>query len=133
MAVSIRHRYHYGSIAINEFGVVCGDALTGNKIPALMRDGEYLYRPFGGVIDEDSLMQNAKPVKLVNITGFWWNDLGMGSDGYEIPIDHAVKGYFLNDKYYLAIKNDKPLHWPLQQVGKNYKTDNVFSMRNRKA
>lgn len=129
MSVSIRHRYHYGNVLINTEKVISGDAVTGNTIPALNKDGSYCYRPFGGVIDEDSVMKQATAVKLVNVTGFWWNEIGMGSDGYDIPIGHAVKGYYLNDHFFIAIKNDKPLHWPIAQQPTNYHTNNVVNIR----
>lgn len=132
MRVSIRHRYNYGNVLMNTEKVISGDVVTGNTIPALLKNGQLLYKPFGGVIDDDSVMKNAQAVKLVNVTGFWWNDIGMGRDGYEIPIDHAVKGYLLNDRYYIAIKNDKPLHWPAAKQRTNYHTDNVVNMNNRR-
>ncbi len=110
MSVSIRHRYHYGNVIINQEKVVQGKAITGVTIPALLRNGEYCYKPFGGVIDDDSVMRQVQRVKLVNLTGFWWDDIGM-SEGYEIPMGHAVKGYLFNDRYYVAIKDDQPMHW----------------------
>ncbi|ELP5729276.1 hypothetical protein QTV44_002542 [Vibrio vulnificus] len=129
MSVSIRHRYHYGNVLINSQKVVSGDAMTGNKIPALKKDGSFLYLPFGGVIDDDvSNNKEMMVVKLLNITGFWWNDMAMGSGCYEIPIDHAVKGFCINGRYYLAIRNDKPIHWPHIIPRTNYHTDNVVSM-----
>jgi len=132
MSVSIRHRYNYANVLINTDKVISGGAVTGNTIPAVLKDGSLYYLPFGGVIDDDSVMKNAKAVKLVNVTGFWWNAMGMGRDGYEIPIGHAVKGYLLNDRYCIAIKNDKPLHWPAGQQRTNYHTDNVVNIQARR-
>ncbi|USD35550.1 MULTISPECIES: hypothetical protein [Vibrio] len=129
MSVSIRHRYHYGNVLINDEKVITGDAITGNAIPALRKNGSLRYMPFGGVIDEDCVFGNAIPVKLVNLTCFWWNDIGMGSDGYEIPLNHAVKGYLFHGKYYVAIRNDQPLHWEIQRPTTNYHTENVVSIR----
>ncbi|MCG9785373.1 hypothetical protein L1D52_23990 [Vibrio brasiliensis] len=129
MSVSIRHRYHYGNVLINTKKVISGDCVTGNTIPALRKNGGYCYMPFGGVIDEDSVMRSAIAVKLVNVTGFWWNDIAMGSDGYEIPLGHAIKGYLMNNQYFIAIKDDKPLHWDIARQPKNYHTDNVVSIR----
>lgn len=115
MSVSICHRHNYANVLINTENVISGCTVTGNTIPAMLKDGRLHYMPFGGVIDDDSIMKNAHAVKLVNVTGFWWNDMGAGRDGHTIPAGHAVKGYLLNDRYYIAIKNDKPLHWPLTQ------------------
>ncbi len=129
MSVSIRHRYHHGNVIINTEKVVTGNTITGNTIPAMLLGGQYWYKPFGGVFDEDSVMKNAQVVKLVNITGFWWNDIGMGNDGYEIPLGHAVKGYLLNERYYIAIKDDRPLHWNLEGPATNYHTNNVVNIR----
>lgn len=129
MSVSIRHRHNHANVLISAEKVISGGAVTGNTIPAMLKDGRLYYLPFGGVIDDDSVMKHAKAVKLVNVTGFWWNAMGMGNDGYEIPIGHAVKGYLLNNRYYIAIKNDKPLHWPVVQQRTNYHTDNVVNIK----
>ncbi|HFQ4951150.1 TPA: hypothetical protein ACGUO9_004191 [Vibrio vulnificus] len=130
MSVSIKHHYHYGNVYINENGVICGKALTGNTIPALRTNGDLRYLPFGGVIDDEfaKACEQYRPVKLLNISAFWWNDLGMGEDGYEIPLDHITKGYYFNDRYYLAILNDVPIHWQSDKVHArtNYHTNNVF-------
>lgn len=132
MSVSIKFHYHYGNIYINLDGVIHGSALTGNTIPALRKNGDWWYRPFGGVIDEELAKRNARyrPVKLLNIRGFWWNDLGMGEDGYEIPSGHLTKGYYFNDRYYLAILDDAPIHWPSNQANTHvdYHTNNVFML-----
>ena len=127
MSVSIRHRYHHGNVIINQSKVVIGSALTGVNIPASLKSGEYCYRPFGGVIDDDSVMRSATRVKLMNITGFWWDDSGLG-DCYDIPLGHATKGYFLDGSYYVAIKDDRPIHWEVNQPRMNYRTNNVVNM-----
>lgn len=114
MSVSIRHNHYYGNMIINQEKVVQGKAITGVTIPALLRSGEYCYKPFGGVIDDDSMMKQAQRVKLVNLTGFWWDGIEI-NEGYEIPMGHAVKGYLLNDRYYVAIKDDKPMHWQISR------------------
>lgn len=128
MAVSIRHRYHYGNVLISDSKVIHGDALTSNTIPALLKNGEYCYKPFGGVIDDDSVMGSVQRVKLVNLTGFWWNDVGMG-EGINIPVGHAVKGYVLDERYYVAIKDDKPLHWPLPVSSPSRPRNNVAYLK----
>lgn len=133
MSVSIRHRYHYGNVLINTQKVVAGDAVTGNTIPALKKDGSFLYLPFGGVIDDDAnSSKELVVVKLVNITGFWWNDMAMGSDCYDIPLDHVVKGFCINGRYYLAIRDDKPIHCQHTRQRVNYHTDNVVSINQRR-
>ncbi len=130
MSTSIRHRYHGGNVYINTEKVITGNAITANNIPALTKSDRYRYHPYLGVIDDSAPPEGAEPVKLVNITGFWWNDIGMGSDGHEIPINSIVKGYYINGGYYIAIADDKPIHLPLAaREPKNYHTDNVFPIR----
>ena len=129
MSVSIRYRHNNANVLMNTEKVITGNAVTSNTIPALLRGGSYCFKPFGGVIDEDSMMRTAQAVKLVNVTGFWWNDMGMGPDGYDIPLGHAVKGYFQNGRYYIAIRNDQPIHWPITRQQQNYRPDNVYPLR----
>jgi hypothetical protein len=109
MDVSIRHRYNHASTVVSPSGVVFGKPLCGNHIPAKGRDGQLHYRPFGGVID-DAISGNHQCVKLVNISDFFWNDMGMGQ-GCSIPRHHVVKGCYFNNCYYIAIKNDLPVHF----------------------
>lgn len=131
MSVSIRHRYHGGNVLINTEKVINGNsvAITGNTIPALLRNGTYRYRPFGGVVDEEAMTKDDIRLKIVNVTALWWNDIGFGDDCYRIPANHYIKGYLINEKYYIAIKDDKPLHWEVTLPVKNYHTDNVVSIR----
>ncbi|PMM60669.1 hypothetical protein [Vibrio lentus] len=49
-------------------------------------------------------------------------------DCYDIPLGHATKGYFLDGSYYVAIKDDRPIHWEVNQPRTNYRTNNVASM-----
>ena len=112
MSVCIRHHYDRQILLINDSKLVEGNAATGNTIPALSKGGTYLYKPFGGVIDTDYAPPGAQRVKLINITALWWAEDAFGP-GYEIPFGDAVLGYFLDDKYYIGIRDDKPVHWPL--------------------
>ncbi|MDS1996472.1 hypothetical protein [Vibrio parahaemolyticus] len=74
--LTIRHRYHYGNVDINKDGVIDGKAITKNEIPALRKDGEYIYRPYKGSLDNVYLLHVQK-VKLVNIVAFTHDELGI--------------------------------------------------------
>lgn len=128
MQVCIRHAYHYGNVLINTKGVVSKGTLTNNTIPALLADQSLHYKPFGGAIENASVMPSVQAVKLVNITAFWWSDMPIGQ-GYEIPSGHAVKGFYMNGQYYIALKSGHPIHWPIERKPTNYHTDNVTPIR----
>lgn len=133
MSVSIRHHYHGGNVYINTKKVILGHAVTGVTIPALRCNGQYRYKPFGGILDDEyGSAKELQVVKLVNLTGFWWNDIAFGDDGIDIPVNHIVKGYYFNDRYYIAIKNDQLIHWYCEPVTTNYHTDNVVDMSSRR-
>lgn len=123
--VSIRHKYHYGNVTINPNGVITGKALTGNNIPAQLKDGSLHYRPFAGILDDDLGLH--QPVKLVNITAIWWDDSAAGNPDIVIPERHFLLGTFYNDSYYITLRNREILTWPRpneKQVRKN----NVVSL-----
>lgn len=128
MAVSIQHRYNYANVIINENKVVMGRAISATNIPALLKNGDYAYRPFGGVIAKTDTLPK---VKLVNIVKFWWNEDGFGP-GLDIPIGDVVLGHLLHDKYYLVIENDAPIHWSETRAVTNYFTDNVQPIKRSK-
>lgn len=124
MAVSIRHRFNYANVVINENKVVMGRAISHTSIPAKLKNGELLYKPFGGVMDYQS---ECRRVKLVNIEKFWWNEDGFG-DGIEIPNGHALLGFYDHDRFYIAIRDDKPIHWEIEPDRPSYFTDNIVPM-----
>ncbi|EJG0999624.1 hypothetical protein C4G52_RS22200 [Vibrio parahaemolyticus] len=126
----IRHRYHYGSILINEHKAVAGEHVTGNTIPAKRKNGELAYEPYGGVCDY-AFKGKMQKVKLVNIISFFWDDDGM-TEEYAIPLNHVVLGFFMQGKYFIAIKDDKPIHWEEETPRTNYHTNNVHGIRGRR-
>ncbi len=123
----IRHRHHYGSGLINEQKVIFGELITDNKIPAKRKNGEFQYEPYGGVCDH-AFSGKMQKVKLANIISFYWDDNGM-SEEYPIPLNHVVLGFYMNGKYFIAIKDDKPIHWEEETPRTNYHTDNVYGIR----
>lgn len=108
---TIRHRYHYGLIDINEDGVVDGHSVAGNEIPALRKDGEYIYRPFKGALDNIYLLHVQK-VKLVNIVAYCDDELGLFG-WQDVPLDHYVVGVYRDGGYYVLTKNGQLISHPL--------------------
>lgn len=109
MDVSIISKINNKAALISPLGVIAGDLWCGNKIAAKGRDGQLIYRTFGGVIDDEAVACHQR-VKLCHITHFYWNDVGAG-EGYSIPRHHIVKGCFFNNKFYIAIRSDNPVHF----------------------
>ncbi len=107
--VSIRHKYNDGNVTISEEGVLHGKALTHDTIPALLRNGDLFYAKFGGTMHDDLQLYN--PVKLANITAFWWDNLGLGNPDIEIPQNHLVLGSYYNGMFYITLKNGEIRHW----------------------
>lgn len=107
--VAVRYRHNFTTILINPHGVVSGTAITGRKIPALLKDGEYAFREFGGAMDFGAPYQR---VKLIHLLTFYRNRDGFGSeDAVFIPLDHYTLGYYFNERYYIALKDGDPIHW----------------------
>ncbi|HHI5019826.1 TPA: hypothetical protein ACP5VM_003935 [Vibrio parahaemolyticus] len=109
--LTIRHRYHYGNADINKDGVINGKAITKNEIPALRKNGEYIYRPYKGSLDNVYLLHVQK-VKLVNIVAFTHDELGI-FDWFHLPTDHYLVGVYRDGGYYVLTKNGQPISHPL--------------------
>ena len=105
--VAIRYRHNFANIVLTENEIISGNAISGRMIPALLKNGEYMFRLFGGVADSDS---NYQKVKLVGITAFWWSESTI-TPTLEIPSDSYVGGFYHNDRFLIAIKNDLPIVW----------------------
>lgn len=78
------------------------------SIPAVKKTGQMVYHPFGGVCDHD-YDGDKKPVRLYGISEFLWDE--NEKEGYKIPPGHYVLGFFIGGRYYIAIKDDMPVHW----------------------
>ncbi|MGD8116886.1 hypothetical protein [Vibrio sp. TRT 29B02] len=112
--VSIRHRYNNGNVILNAKGLAFEtSALCQDSLPAKVKDGQLLYKRFGGFFDVDCVMSYVQKVKLVNINGFTKDEDGI-TGWIEIPPLHYVVGVFMHDRYYVLLRNGIPVSHPLQ-------------------
>lgn len=87
------------------------NAVVGNNIPALARNGEYIHRPFMGALNDVALLHVQK-VKLVNITAYTYDESGV-SEWHEVPRDHYILGIYKDRGYYILTRNNVPITYPL--------------------
>ncbi|ODW09005.1 hypothetical protein H058_05685 [Vibrio antiquarius] len=80
-------------------------------MPALRKDGEYIYRPFKGALDNIYLLHVQK-VKLVNIVAYCDDELGLFG-WQDVPLDHYVVGVYRDGGYYVLTKNGQLISHPL--------------------
>ncbi|WP_281188421.1 hypothetical protein [Vibrio harveyi] len=104
--IVLRHRYHYGSLVVSEKGALNGSSIVNDQIPAILRNGEYAYKPYRGVLNDVGLI-NIQLVKLVNLTDYTYDPDGFNG-WIRIPNKHYVVGVFLHGGYYLLLKHDRP-------------------------
>ncbi len=76
-------------------------------IPALLRDGEYAFKPFGGFLSfEDD--EEYQFVKLVNLTAYTVNEGGL-EDWKDIPTGHLVLGCYRYSQYFIFTWKNSPV------------------------
>lgn len=105
--LTIRHRYHYGSVVLNENGVLFGHSVIDNKIAVLLRSGETAYHPYLGAANLVPL-PNLKKVKIVNLNGYTFDRDGL-FNWIQVPKHHYVVGVWMNGGVYILLKNDHPI------------------------
>lgn len=129
--ISIRHRFANTQVTISPGAIICGRSITFTTIPALLSNGDLEYREFAGGFEIGSQPEDAKPVKLVNITGFYANNQAH-PPGTEIQRDHYVVGFYYHQQYYVALKNGLPRQFPIVSTPTSEKVDNVIEFRRQK-
>lgn len=107
----IRHRYHYGSIVLNESGVIFGHSVIDNKIAVLLRSGETAYFPYMGAANLVPI-GNLKKVKVVNLIGYTFDPDGL-FDWIQLPKNHYAVGVWMNGGVYIMLKNNHPILFSL--------------------
>ncbi|MFA0562746.1 hypothetical protein AB4559_03230 [Vibrio sp. 10N.222.51.C8] len=107
--ISIRYRHNYRLITLTPSGVVGKSAVSGNCIPALLKNGEQHYAPYLGTIDA-GLCINQMRVKLLGIVAWSPDSEGIDGDWYDIPANCYVIGVYQNGGYYVALDNAAPVH-----------------------
>ncbi len=85
--------------------------MTGDCIPALLRDGELHYAPYLGSV-EAGLSVNRRRVKLVGIVA-WSPDVDGVSPWYDVPASGYIVGVYQNGGYYIAMANGEPMYFPI--------------------
>lgn len=120
----IRFRHNYSVVELSATGMVGNSKiLTGNTIPALLKDGESCFKPYGGDVDYRFIGQSPR-VKLIGIIA--WQD---ASDvWHDLPSDHYLVGVYLKRCYRILLKEGKPLIFQLSSVPKK-QTGEVVELR----
>jgi hypothetical protein len=103
----IRHRYHYGSIVLSEHGVLFGQSVIGNNVAVKLKNGEFAYYPYLGAANIVPI-GNLKRVKIVNLTGYTFDEDGL-RDWNQIASDHYAVGAWLNGGIYVLLKDGHPI------------------------
>ena len=111
MIVTIKRTLREKNTLINEHKVISGETTYGKNLARALPDGSVAYHEFGGVMDHDDPSECAHKVKLVYITAFQWE---INEERFVIPDNSFTLGYLFNDKLYLGIRNDMPLHWSIR-------------------
>lgn len=108
---SIRYRHNYRLITLTPSGIVGRPAVTGDCIPAMLRDGELHYAPYLGSMDA-GLSINRRRVKLVGIVAWSLDVDGVGT-WHDIPANGYIMGVYQNGGYYVVLENGEPFHFPI--------------------
>lgn len=104
---SIRYRHNYRVITLTPHGVLGSSAVSGDCIPAMLRNGEVHFAPYRGSIDV-GLCRDLQRVKLVGVVA--WSPENDGFDmWYDMPREHYLVGVYTNGCYYIALKNGAPI------------------------
>lgn len=105
---SIRYRHNQTLVTLTPKGLLYENKIvTGDTIPALLRNGERHFAPYRGGIDI-SKAGDIQRVKLVKIESWSPDDSGMGA-WYDIPKNAYLVGVYLNWRYYIVLRNNRPL------------------------
>ncbi|ENI4487370.1 hypothetical protein ABXZ88_003242 [Vibrio fluvialis] len=109
MGISVKHYVGDQTIAINETKALDPTGQYSNSVGVLRQSEDLTYLPLGGVIDSEQAKKHRR-IKIVNICEFFWDELAQ-STPYSIPNGHITVGAFIDDKCYIAIADDKPVHY----------------------
>lgn len=104
---SIRYRHNYRVITITPSGVLGGSGVSGDCIPAMLRNGELYLAPYRGSMDI-GLCKNLQRVKLSRIVAWSSSDDGFGT-WFDMPADGYLVGVYTNGCYYIALKDGAPI------------------------
>ncbi|MBD1559577.1 hypothetical protein HC752_21780 [Vibrio sp. S9_S30] len=110
---AIRYTHNYRNVVLNERGAIQGSGVSGDRLPALSKDGEHKFKSFGGFLPLDFDTKQHQLVKLVGVNGFTHDDDGL-TDWENLPPNHYCVGCYLNDEYYLLLENQFPITRPLE-------------------
>ncbi|MBV7300247.1 hypothetical protein [Enterovibrio paralichthyis] len=104
---SIRYRHNYKATILTSSGFVPGSRpITGDSIPALLKDGSTVFFNFGGFIDNNHIGHYQK-VKLVRIEAYTPDEYGLS--GWQDIDSNRVVGIFKNGQYLVVLQNGKPI------------------------
>ncbi|GAL28511.1 hypothetical protein JCM19239_1587 [Vibrio variabilis] len=108
----IKYKHNYALVSLNGSCKPNTKSVSGNTIPALLRNGDVSFLPFTGFIKKDEI-EGMQLVKLINIVGFTTDDSGI-REWYEIPKDCYCIGVCLHKAYKLVLSGGIPLVRPLR-------------------
>lgn len=115
MSVSLCLKLGEQEIFMNPEKVLHADIPAYTTIPAVHRDKKMYYREFGGVVDKEYPPNGSEPVVLLWLRTFYWNESALELDGQftHLAQDERVLGYCFNNRYYIAIDNERNeiVHW----------------------
>ncbi|CAK2056264.1 conserved hypothetical protein [Vibrio crassostreae] len=109
---TIRYKHNYAYVNLNGINTPDTKAMSGRSIPALRKNGEYRFMPFSGFIKHDQT-QGVQLVKLINIVGFTFDDMGI-TGWYEIPLDNYCVGIYQHGTYKVILRDGLPVTLPLE-------------------
>ncbi len=123
----IRTRFNYGSVVLDERGN--SSANTRTTIGALLKNGELLFRRFGGCIEARE--PEMKFVKLTEIISVNFSDDEM-NNWEDVPFEHYVVGVYMNDCFYVALFDNAIKSHPYTPQKKPSTKNNVISLFDRR-
>lgn len=130
---SIRIRYNGSSVLMNELGVIDNTkALCGNKVDVLRRQGlSYPYRYLGVREYEERTLLPIQYVKILRILTYFPDEDVLYSRGIDLRLDHYCVGIYDDcaNGVFLALKDGKPISFPLPNKQYQAKPSNVQSIR----
>lgn len=103
---AIRYRHNYNHVTMNSDEVISGNSISGNRIAALLKNGDTRLAPFGGFLDNVSIIHVQK-VKLVNLVAWTTDDTGL-TGWVAIPKNCYVEGIYLHCEYHVVTVNGRP-------------------------
>ncbi|GEM79574.1 hypothetical protein [Vibrio superstes] len=105
-SIRYKHNYRFVTLYPSITPDRLGNLISGNTIPALLKNGDQKFAPYKGSIDIKEC-DGLQRVKLVHIKG-WSPTDGETGLWYDMPPEHYIVGAYKNDGYYIVLFDNMP-------------------------